>query len=115
MKKNTKKSTKISFDEKTIKVETPQGIVSVVVSFYKPQDGRQGVQIRLFDALVIKGLWVISGEDFGPFVSLPSYKDKEGAYHNYVFPIDANFRESLFSQILRLSAFADELEDEEED
>ena len=106
----TKKSKKTKFTEYKLKVETKSGdILPVKLTLYEEKDDRQGAQIVIADDLVIKGIWIINGSR-GPFISWPSYKQGD-EYKQYVFPITAEFRESLYGQIIKLSEFEEEADE----
>ena len=106
--KKSKKKTK--FTEYKLKVETKSGdILPVKLTLYEEKDDRQGAQIVIADDLVIKGIWIINGSR-GPFISWPSYK--QGDEHKpYTLPITAEFRESLYGQIIKLSEFEEEADE----
>lgn len=105
-----KKAKKTQFDEYKLKVETAAGnILPVKLTLYEAKEDRQGAQLVIMDDLVIRGIWIINGKN-GPFISWPSYK-QGNEYKDYVFPITATFRESLYPQIIKLSEFEDEDED----
>lgn len=114
------KKQKAQWDEYKIKVETEDGgIMKLKVTMFSPMDDRQGVNLVIMNDLVIKGIWIINGKN-GPFVSMPSYKTGD-TYSDYVHPISAAFRESLYSQLVKLSKWGDakkkkkKEEDEEDD
>lgn len=112
----TKKSKKTKFTEYKLKVETKSGdILPIRLTLYEAKDDRQGAQLVIADDLAIKGIWIINGS-YGPFISWPSYKHGD-EYREYVHPISAELRESLYPQIIKLSAFEekDDEEDDEED
>ena len=107
-KKKSKKKTE--FTEYKLKVETKSGdILPVKLTLYEEKDDRQGAQIVIADDLVIKGVWIINGSR-GPFISWPSYKQGD-EYKPYIFPITAEFRESLYGQIIKLSEFEEEADE----
>ena len=109
-KKKSKKKTE--FTEYKLKVETKSGdILPVKLTLYEEKDDRQGAQIVIADDLVIKGVWIINGS-CGPFISWPSYKQGD-EYKQYVFPITAEFRESLYGQIIKLSEFEEEADEDD--
>lgn len=109
--KKAKKAKKPEFNEYKLKVEIKSGdVIPVKLTLYEAKEDRQGAQLVLFDDLVIKGLWVINGKN-GPFISWPSYKSGDD-YKDYIFPISAEFRESLYDQILKLSDFDEEDEED---
>lgn len=109
-KKKSKKKTE--FTEYKLKVETKSGdILPVKLTLYEEKDDRQGAQIVIADDLVIKGVWIINGS-LGPFISWPSYKQGD-EYKQYVFPITAEFRESLYGQIIKLSEFEEEADEDD--
>lgn len=112
----TKKSKKTKFTEYKLKVETKSGdILPIRLTLYEAKDDSQGAQLVIADDLAIKGIWIINGS-YGPFISWPSYKHGD-EYREYVHPISAELRESLYPQIIKLSAFEekDDEEDDEED
>lgn len=63
--------------------------------------------LSLDGAFVVKGVRVLQS-DKGPFVSLPSYKDREGKYQDVVFPVTKEGREAVNKTVL--DAYAQALE-----
>ena len=55
--------------------------------------------ITLDDSLVVKGLRLMNGRN-GLFVSYPSTKDKNGDYHELVFPITPELRNEIQEAII---------------
>lgn len=101
---------KTQWDEYKLRVETKSGdLMKVKATLFAPRDDRQGVSLVIMDDLVIKGLWIINGKN-GPFISWPSYKQGD-TYSDYAHPISAEFRESLYNQLLKLCAFKEDGED----
>ena len=108
------KKQKAQWDEYKIKVETESGnTMKMKVTMFSPIDNRQGVNLVIMDDLVIKGVWIINGSN-GPFVSMPCYKSG-GTYSEYIHPISAAFRESLYSQLIKLSKWGDAREKKKKD
>lgn len=109
----TKKQKKKKFNEFKLKVETESGdILKMKLTLYDEKNDRQGASLVIMDDLVIRGIWIVNGKN-GPFISWPSYKQGD-EYKEYVYPISAELRESLYPQIIKLSAFEEE-DDEEDD
>lgn len=110
-----KKNTKNTFKEYKLRVETKDvEALPIRLTLFPEQDGRQGAQLLIAGSLVLKGFWVVNGKN-GPFVSAPSYKDRSGNWQDYFFPMDDTARESLYTQIIKLSAFKDQYEEEEDE
>lgn len=100
----TKKETKKK--DYSLQVETRGGdTIPVDVRFYSVKNGKMGFSLTIFKEIAIKGCSVVDGKN-GLFVSMPSYKGSDGKYYDYVFPVSAETRESLYSQLTKL---ADEL------
>lgn len=100
----TKDATNNTFKEFKIKFECGGDFVplNASVRFYKVKDSRMGFSLTIENAIAIKGCSVVDGKS-GLFVSMPSYKGKDGKYYDYVFPVTAEARESLYGQIVKLS------------
>ena len=67
------------------------------------------VSLTIDNALAIKGIKVMEGKN-GLFVSMPQRKDANApsGYRDLVFPITAEFREELFTNILKAYKDANE-------
>lgn len=116
MAKDTKKTkkTKKTYDEYKLKVETKSGdVMKIKATFFARRDDRQGVNLVIMDDLVIKGIWIINGKH-GPFVSMPAYKDGD-SWSEFVHPVSAEFRESLYAQLVKLSAFDEPFDEDGDD
>lgn len=67
----------------------------------KPGTAAQAVcDVSLGDQFLIEGVRVVAGKDGKPFVSLPSYKDKAGDYHEVAHPVTKEAREALTKTVL---------------
>lgn len=77
-------------------------ITGVRVHVQSPPQGKvlAFVDIRLDDVLVITRLRIIDGRN-GPFVAMPSWKDKEtGAWADFVIPQDDELRRHVQDTVL---------------
>ncbi len=87
----------------SLQIETRGGdTMPVDVRFYEVRNGRMGFSLTVFKELAIEGGSVVDGKN-GLFVSMPSYKGTDGKYYDYVFPVSAETRESLYSQLTKLA------------
>lgn len=57
------------------------------------------VTMSFDDAFAINGISLVEGKD-GLFVSYPSWKDANGEYHNYAYPLNAEARRRLSNMIV---------------
>lgn len=55
--------------------------------------------VNLDGQFAIRGVRVMDSEK-GPFVSLPSYRDGEGKFHDVAFPVTKEGREALNKAVL---------------
>ena len=51
------------------------------------------------DSIIIKGIRVVEGKN-GHFVTMPQSKDKDGNYHDLVFPNNKELRQELNKAVL---------------
>lgn len=92
-----------SYKDYSLQVETRGGdTIPIDVRFFKVADGRMPFNMTIFKEIAVKGCAVVDGKN-GLFVSMPSYKGKDGKYYDYVFPVSAETRESLFGQLVKLA------------
>lgn len=110
-----KKTTKPNYTEKAFVVKTTIGKLPCEARFYNTKgDDVQFINLTFCRAVAVRGVKVVNGKN-GPFVSFPSYKDEEGEYHEYIFPITAEARESLCGKLVKYSVFGDAAPQEDED
>lgn len=77
---------------------------AIKVRLWPPHNNRMGVDITIDSGLAIKAS-VVKGVN-GLFLSMPSYKAKDGTYKEYVFAVAKESRSGLYGHILE---FANEL------
>jgi stage V sporulation protein G len=81
-------------------------ITEVKISLRNEEKLKAFATITLDDCFVVRGLKVISGVD-GYFVSMPSRRHRDGAYHDIAHPINNDMRQLIEDKVL--DAFEHEL------
>ena len=89
-KTNKKVNTKSKAKEPDLEVEISEGIW---LSIYDKPGKNDSCKITLNNAFVIFGKIVQS--DNGAFISYPSWKDKNGDYHNQAYCFDKEINETI--------------------
>lgn len=91
------------YKDYSLQVATRGGdTIPIDVRFYKVKNGRMAFNLTIFKEIAVKGCAVVDGKN-GLFISLPSYKANDGKYYDYIFPISAETRESLYGQLIKLA------------
>lgn len=89
-KTKSKTNTKSKAKEANLEVEISEGIW---LSVYDRQGKNDSCKITLNNAFVIFGKIIQS--DNGVFISYPSWKDKDGEYHNQAYCFDKEINETI--------------------
>lgn len=102
--KSTNGGANNGYKDFNIKVEKrDHEVFDAQVRFYKVKNARMPFTLTLLGEIVVKGCAVVDGKN-GLFVSMPSYKsDSDGKYYDYVHPVSAETRESLYGQLTKLA------------
>lgn len=53
------------------------------------------------DNIKVENIKILKGKDEQLYISMPHYKDKDGNYQDYCFPITKEFRDELYGNILK--------------
>lgn len=74
-------------------------ITDVKVTKYKNGATRGFASVTFDGLLCVTGITIMEGKK-GMFISMPQSKDKEGNYHDIVFPITKEGREGIQKKVL---------------
>ncbi len=83
-------------------MEEMKTVLDVQARTYPVKDGGNLLafaSVNLNGCFVVTGIRLVTGEK-GPFVSMPSRKDRNGEYHDVCFPITSDMRAAIQTAVL---------------
>jgi DNA-binding cell septation regulator SpoVG len=79
--------------------QNAQEISAVIKGDTYQRDFKANANITLYGQFEVKGVKLMTSKDGNDLISMPSQKGKDGEYHDLVFPITAEARDSIFAEI----------------
>lgn len=74
-------------------------ITSIKINKYENKNTKGFASVTFDDLLCVTGITIIEGKN-GLFVSMPQAKNKDGEYHDIVFPITKEGRKAINDKII---------------